>query len=459
SVEIGVGMLKNSIGNTMSYEIKNKNLLGNFDFKYANSFYKKGMQSVKGKVFYGSYSTPSMNLGPISTGFSASYEKSDNFFKPYLDDTENGDNSDSFNNFFKSEKNEKGKNTTTTYGIWLNNVFTLNFNFGGTTKKRYDGAVGKNYSLSISKSFDLNNDWFNSGSISVTFNRERDYDRKSKNSFSLYCSLFFKNKISISTGMSKYDDTRSQYVTMSYYPEDNGLGGEITANKSGSTKTWSAHANYSHYLFKGDISHSRNNSGSSSTNVGLETGIFFADMRYGVSRPNYSDGGFVIITPKKALADTTLKFTSQNAESGFLGGGAVIHNSKNNASIARLDLKELPIGLDVKKDTIVSYGEYKRGFIADIEADGSYTADGYVFDEDGEAFQQVTGYAIHKTDLDARPIAFFTNDEGRFVLTELQSGKYRISLNVEGVQDFEIEIGDSNNEIIHLGKFYCKETD
>ena len=216
------------------------------------------------------------------------------------------------------------------------------------------------------------------------------------------------------------------------------------------------HANYSHHLFKGNLNHSRDNTGESSTNIGLETGIFFADTRYGVSRPIYSDGGFVIVTPKKALEDTTLKFTSQDAESGFLGGGAVMPNAKNSVSISRLHLKNLPIGLDIKKDTIVSYGEYKRGFIADIEAEGLYTADGYLFDESGEAFQHVTGYAIHTTDLAARPIAFFTNDEGRFILTELKPGKYRVSLNIEDVQDFEIEIKENGDEIIHLGKFFCK---
>ncbi len=243
---------------------------------------------------------------------------------------------------------------------------------------------------------------------------------------------------------------------MSYYPENSGFGGELSANQTGKLNTLSAHANYSHTVFRGSLTHSKSNTGSSSTNAGSETGVFFADTRYGISRPNDSDGGFVIVTPKKALADTTLKFVSHDAESGFLGGGAVIPNLKNSVSTTRLDLKDLPMGVDVKKDTIVSYGEYKRGFIADVEAEGSYTADGYLFDSDGEAFQHVTGYAIHTTDLSAHPIAFFTNDEGRFILTELKKGKYKISLNVEDVQDFEIEIKENADEIIHLGKFFCK---
>lgn len=457
SVEIGFGMLKNSIGCTKSYEIKNKNLLGNFDFKFASSVYEKNSVNLKGNVFYISYNTPSITFGKITTGLSTSYERSDNFFKPYLSDT--GINSISSGDLLRKEENEKGKNTSFTYGMWINNVFSLNFNFSGSIRKRYDNAKSHNYSFSCSKSFSWQGDWFDSGSVSATFEREHSYDKVSRKSFSLYCSIYLKNRVAVSTGMSKNDSVRSRYVTMSYYPEDTGSGGEVTASRAGALRTMRAHVNYSNHVFKGNASHSKNNNGTSSTNIGLETGVFFADTSYGVARPNYSDGGFVVVTPRKALADSTLKITSQNAESGFLGGGAVIPNSKKTISTAHLDLKDLPMGLDVKKDTIISYGEYKRGFVADIEAEGSFTADGYLFDSDGEAFQHTTGYAMHTTDLSVRPIAFFTNDEGRFILTELKQGKYKISLNVEGIRDFEIEIKETNNEIIHLGKFTCKESD
>ena len=462
ALEIGCGLLKNKIGYTTSYEIKNKNLLGSFNFKFANSLYKKDAnEKIKGKVFYASYNTPSIKFAEISTGLSASYENSDNFFKPYLaPNTEYKPLKVQLpDNLLKEEKNEKGKNKSISYGIWFNNVFSLNFHFSESRKRRHEGGKSRNRSFNVSKSLDLKNDWFSSGSVSMSFDRERGYDGTSRKAFSLYCTLLLGNKVSVSSGVSKSDNVRSRYVTTSYYPENTRWGGEVSTSRSGPLTTWSGHANYNHPIFRGNVSHSKSNNGTHSTNIGLETGIFFAGTRYGIARPIDSDGGFVIVTPKKALANSTLKFASQDIESGFLGGGAVLQNSKNSVSTARLDLKDLPMGLDVKKDTIVSYGEYKRGFVADIEAEGSYTADGYLFDSEGDAFQHVTGYAIHKTDLSAQPIGFFTNDEGRFILTELKQGEYKISLNVEGIEDFEIKIGETKDEIIHLGNFTCKETE
>lgn len=458
SVDVGFGMLKNKIGNTTSYEVRNKNILGSFDFKFASSNYKQDGKNISGKVFYTQYGSPSFSLGTVSTGFSLSYERADNFFKPYLSETGKSTFGSS-DSTLRTEENLRGKNTTFSYGAWLSNVLTLNFNYNGSVKKYHDGAWSKNSSFSISKGFNFDNSWFSNGSISAVFSREHKSDKTSSKSWSLYCSLSFKNNISLSCGVSKNDNERSEYVSLSHYPERTGFGYNISMNRSSSSKSLGANMHYSHHLFRGNVSHSRNNLGSSSTNVGLETGIFFADGRYGIARPINSDGGFVIVTPKKALADETLKFVDNDSESGFLGGGAVVPNSRGTASTARLNLKDLPMRLDVKKDTIVSYGEYKRGFVADVEAEGSYTADGYLIDSDGKGLPQITGYAIHTTDITAKPIAFFTNSNGRFVLTELIPGKYKISINVEGYGDVEIEINGENDEIIHLGKIVCNSSD
>ena len=208
ALEVGFGVLKNNIGHTTAYEIKHRNLLGSFNFKLANSLYKTNATNIKGKVFFASYTTQSIKLGEISTGFSTSCERSDNFFKPYLADTE--DNLSRPSDFIKTEKNEKGKNTSISYGMWLDNVLSLNFHFTGSMKKRYDGAKSRNYSINVSKSFNWQGDWFNSGNISVSFERERDYDGVYRKSFSLYCSLFLENKVCVSTGMSKNQRYKKQ---------------------------------------------------------------------------------------------------------------------------------------------------------------------------------------------------------------------------------------------------------
>ena len=187
--------------------------------------------------------------------------------------------------------------------------------------------------------------------------------------------------------------------------------------------------------------------------------MYFADGRFAVAKSNYSDGGFVIVTPKKALKDQVIKFQDGDSESGFLGGGAVLQNSRTSKSSARIDLTDLPDNVDVKQDTIISYGEYKRGFVEDIEAEGITSAEGILVDTNGVPFEQVTGYVINKDDTDQKPTAFFTNQEGHFLLTELKPGKYKMVVNVKDVEDLELEIkGGDNNEVIELGKIVCKDS-
>lgn len=456
STEIGFGILKNKIGKTQSYEIRDKNILGQFDFKYARSSYKENEKSIAGKVYYIQYTMPSIDLfEKVSLGFSTSLEKTDNFFKPYLGV---GASESKIEDILKKEENLKGKTTTKTYNVYLNNLFSLNFSLNHSQTKTFDNKDMKRDYLNISRNFSINNNWFSNCSVNANFGKNVDQDNKKNRFFGIYFSLSLKNDMSISSGYSKSDDDRNTYVSISKYPERNGFGYEITANKSSSQNNLNLHTNYSNHLLKGNLNHSRNNLGSRTTNVGVESAIYFADGNFAISRANYSDGGFVIVTPKKALANENIKFVDKDAESGFFGG-AVLPNSRTSVSSARVDLTNLPDNLDIKQDTITCYGEYKRGFTAEISAEGSVSAKGILLEPNGKPFDQITGYAVNKGNTDEKPIAFFTNNEGEFLLTDLKLGKYKLVVNVEGIEDLEIEIKEgAENETINLGEIICKDS-
>ena len=457
STEIGLGFLKNKIGNTKSSEIRNRNILGQFDFKYAQSKYQENGKSISGKVYYVRYSTPSIELfEKTSLGFSVSREQSDNFFKPYLG---LGSSELKFeDDVFKKEENLKGKTTTTTYGVSLNNLFTLNFSYDHSRKKTSDNKNSKRDYVNISRSFTINNDWISSCGVSANFGRSVDSDRNPNRFFGVYLSVSMRNNVSISSGYSRTDDDKNKYISISQYPEKDGFGYGITASESSSQKGASLYTNYSNYLLRGNLNHSRNNLGSRTTNIGLESAIYFADGNFAISKAGYSDGGFVIVTPKKALTNRKIKFLDKDAESGFFGG-AVLQNSRTSVSSSRVDLRDLPDNINLKQDTIQCYGEYKRGFVAEISAEESITAQGILLDSNGKPFEQITGYVLNKNNTDEKPISFFTNSEGEFLLMDLKPGKYKLVLNVEGIEDLEIEIKEGNgNEILDLGKIICKDS-
>ena len=142
-----------------------------------------------------------------------------------------------------------------------------------------------------------------------------------------------------------------------------------------------------------------------------------------------------------------------------MGGGAVLNNSRISTSVSRIDLKDIPDNISLKQDTIISQGQYRRGFVADIQGTKSITANGILVDSQGKPLEQVTGFAINKDNTDEQPVSFFTNSEGEFSLMELRPGKYKITVNVQNTESFEIEIKEtkSEDEILDLGTIVCKD--
>lgn len=457
STEIGLGLLRNKAGHTCSYEIRNKNILGHLDFKFATSNYKRNEKSVSGKVYYAQYSSPSVNLfDKTSCSFSASIEKSDNFFKPYLAEK---DEFFKYDEFLKKEENKEGKNTTINYRFNLSNVLSFNTGFSYSQQKSFDKKSTKQMSWNVSRSFILNNDWFRSGNISANFSRNIESNNLKKKSFSLYCSLSLKNHINLSSGHSKTDSRATSYLTMSHNPENTNFNYEITSEKSENIKNLRFNTNYSNSIFSGNLNYSFNNQRSRSINVGVDSALYFADGRFAIARTNYSDGGFVLATPKNDLAKHKVKFLNKDAESGFLGGSAVLNNSRISSSVSRIDLRKIPDDISLKQDTIVSQGQYKRGFIADIQGIKSVTACGILVDSQGKILEQVTGFAINKNNTDEPPVSFFTNSSGEFSLIELRPGKYKLIVNIKNIENIELEIKEpSEDEILDLGTIVCKDS-
>ncbi len=457
SVEAGLGMLKNRSGRTYSYEIRNKNILGNFDLKFASSKYKENGENLSGKVYYMQYASPSMNLFEKTyLNFSASIEKSDNFFKPYLAEK---DNNLKFYDFLKREKNFVGKNTTINYRVSLSNIVSFNTGFSYSRKTSFNNERSSLYSFDVSRGFDINNNWFSDGNISANFGRSHESDGRLNKSFSLYCSISLKNHVNLSSGYSKTDDSFNEYLSVSHSPNGNGFGYDITAEKSPSAKGMKINTNYSNSIFKGNLNHSQNNKGFRSTTIGVESALYFADGRFAIARTNYSDGGFVLVTPKKDLSKHKLKFLNKDAESGFIGNSTVLNNSRISTSISRIDLRNIPDNISLKQDTIVSQGQYKRGFVADIQGIKSVTARGILTDSQGKVLEQVTGFAINKDHVDEPAVSFFTNSDGEFFLSELKPGRHKLVVNIQDTEEIEVEIKETEeDEVFDLGTMVCRDS-
>jgi hypothetical protein len=232
----------------------------------------------------------------------------------------------------------------------------------------------------------------------------------------------------------------------------------IHLQKGGSSKNYGIDTSYNHGRFCANLSHTRadGTTNSNRTQVGFESTLFFADGEFAVGRSSLCEEGFVIVVPKKKLAETDIKFLDSLSESGFLGG-AVLTVPRNVVYSHRLNVKELPDNIAVDRDAIIQKGSYRRGAVMEIEAEGDFIARGTLVDSAGKAIDLAGGYAVNVSDKNATPVQFFTNSSGEFVICNLKAGKYNASINIEGYSDFEINVVESKNNIIELGTVVCKD--
>ncbi|MDR2268508.1 MAG: fimbria/pilus outer membrane usher protein, partial [Holosporaceae bacterium] len=346
ATEIGGGIANSRFGTAYAMELRNKNICGSFELKYAHSRYQADLNSrskLAGDAYYLGYSIlPILFLEKSSLNCGVSFEASDSFFYPYLAPS----NNPSSNDFLKIRQNINGKNRTISYFAFINNLCTLNFSFNYRIKTDQERSRSKSLSVNISKHMSFNDKTFSGASLNILFERSKNFDGRINRSLGLSCSIYLKNDVQISVGYVNAEE-KSAYMSVSQMPHGSGLGYDVYASKTGSQNSCGFSSFYVHPTFRAELNHSRRSNSSNSTRLGLETALFFADGNFAIARKTSTDGGFVIATPVRALKDESLKFTSDGIESDPFGN-AVIPTSKNHITMAKLNLLDIPDTLDVK---------------------------------------------------------------------------------------------------------------
>lgn len=454
AMDVAVGGTKAKHGNTAVIELRHGNILGNFSAKFARSKHKA---NLKGRAQSFSYSTHSINLFDItSISGGISYEKTDDFFYSYLNESSDS-TVDYDNTLLHQNRNYNGKNSTISYHFGVSNLLGMTLSVNHEIRRRQTEPNEKRSSFSLSRGFSFDGTVFNSMSLYFSYDKTRTENQKSSRSFSLGCSLSLRTGHSVSSGYSKHDDNSSQYVSLSGDCLNNSLYYSARNEHQQGSNSVSGNLNYYHTKFSADLAHTRGNDSSNSTQIGFETNLFFADGSFGVSRNRPYDGGFVIVTPGKGLENYPIKMANSEIESGLLGG-AVITSGHHSISTSEIDIQSMPDNIEIKETSVTSYGEYKRGAVKEVSVEGTYLGKGRLFDKKGAPFDFAAGYAVNVADKTLEPIVFFTNKTGDFILPNLKLGKYRITINVEGCDDFEVNIQPTPNNIVDLGDITCEGT-
>ncbi len=189
------------------------------------------------------------------------------------------------------------------------------------------------------------------------------------------------------------------------------------------------------------------------TSMRVGSSLAFADGAFSVGRPIFDS--FAIVTPHKSLKNTNVELEPSPfghvANTGILGAATQPNLSSYVDRTVTIDAPESASGTDLGQGSFKLFPSYRSGYKLVAGSDYSVTALGTMFDVDGEPVALVTGNAYELGKPDRAPTTVFTNRQGRFGVTGLAAGKWRIEMLDAKRTVFEIEIPDNGENIVRLG--------
>lgn len=436
ALEAELGISNSKFSKVLSSKIRYKDFFGLLEFKAA---YSAPKDLKNGRVFSIRYSTPSIRIHKSRLSFSSFLEKRKNFSNSLLcrRPTRPFSRIMRFFPLFSSLRIDR-QSTMLRFSVSLSNILGLDFNVRHHTKTYGRKKREKRLAFSVLKYIECHNDIFSSGHLEFSLEKEK-FQKHKRRTATFACSFFLKNHIHVSTRFKRH--LQDVYISKS---ARNGFGYSGSFHRYNKHTSYKLNADYTHERFKGNVNYSK----AKTTNefgLGLESSLLFADGNFALTKGDIDNGGFVIVKPSNTKYD--VKVLSTGNTSGPLGG-AVVRTYPNTVTTSIIEVAD-SANVALETDRVISEGEYKRGAFMEVQVVENYTALGYLKDENLKPLDFSVGRAINCQDNSS--VVFFSNEDGKVVISKLRTGKYKISLNIAGIDDLEIEILDSKDNVVNLG--------
>ncbi len=195
------------------------------------------------------------------------------------------------------------------------------------------------------------------------------------------------------------------------------------------------------------------------TRVQVSSAIAFAGTSVAVGRK--VGESFAVITKHKSLAENRVAIEPlRNSEyarvfsessSNVLLPDLVAYN----AQLIGYDVEDLPPGYDLGDGAFLLNPGYNQGYQLEVGSDAVLTVIGRILDKKtGTPIQLIAGNAIYLGDEPQEPIEFFTNRTGRFAISGLRPGSYRLELNMKKKRNLVITLEPNSDVLTMLGDVY-----
>lgn len=246
-------------------------------------------------------------------------------------------------------------------------------------------------------------------------------------------------------GYQKYSGSGTGSYNFSADLERSDLGYGTSAN--GNFYSNRAELGFSHFG-----TYARGLSASTTQRSSLRFGTAFAvaDGQFSIGRP--IQDSFAIVHGHKALkgadllVDSSATFSAAN--SGVLGTALQSSLGSYNVRTISVAAPDAPLGTDLGSGTFRMLPMYRTGYKLQVGSDYMISMVGRLLGKDGQPIALVAGRAVELKRPDRDGVPLFTNAAGRFGVTGLAPGPWRIILEDPDQTVFDIVINDGDSGTI-----------
>jgi outer membrane usher protein len=196
-----------------------------------------------------------------------------------------------------------------------------------------------------------------------------------------------------------------------------------------------------------------------STSLTVSTALSYADGLFGISRP--ISNSFVIIGPKFTTDGLVLgiRTSDQTVNSSDNIFGTVVIPNLSNSSNNRIQVEiiDLPVGFDPGQSTALFKPSRSQGAAFKIGTNAVVYAQGRLFYADEQPAGLLLGTVTNLSDDTIDPQYIFTDQQGTFFIYDLSPGKYEVKVEVNGWEEYILDIQQGMSGLIDLGDFHLSE--
>jgi outer membrane usher protein len=188
------------------------------------------------------------------------------------------------------------------------------------------------------------------------------------------------------------------------------------------------------------------------TSLRVASSLAFADGSFAIGRP-ISDS-FAIVrsykSGKKSQIEVEPSQGSYQARSGLFGPALYGQVGSYSPRTLTYDVPDASAGLDIGTGSLRMLAPYRSGYVVTVGSDYNIMAVGRLTTEEGEPLALRVGYAI-EVGGDGRRVELFTNRQGRFGISGVKAGRWRIEISGSPPIVYEVNIAESESGIARVG--------